>query len=88
MLKNLERVVQLDRAPGYEPGDWGFESLRAYNGEVAELGRRASPRSLYLLVCGFESHLRHNDRVAQLEECYLDMVEVVGSIPTPIINKI
>ncbi len=24
-------VAQLDRAPGFEPGGWGFESLRAYS---------------------------------------------------------
>src|SRR4051812_26425884 len=38
-------VAQLDRAPGFEPGGWGFESLRAYSlsGETPSATHSSAP---------------------------------------------
>ena len=52
-------VAQLDRASGYEPGGWGFESLREYNGAVAS--KMEKPLN-YIEggSYGFESRPLHN----------------------------
>lgn len=43
---NLAPVAQLDRAPGFYPGCWGFESSR-----VHQFGRRGLLRRAWTRAC-------------------------------------